>query len=177
MSRLKNVGRRFQMTFQKDDGTPFYGHVLDIPDTARVTNFLDARRYLRVMPESPIVPTDVVVVAGDKYIVGNHGTGFYFEPIYKYFFLFQADMNVAWKKQRQTDDPITGQKKTDFIDGGLVWLSLQPKATVIDQINIAQQTFLALCNKAVSRGDFVDGMIVTKVDSVLGLYLLELKEK
>lgn len=165
------------MTFLKDDGSPFYGHVLDIPDTSRVTNFLSARRYLRVMPESPIQPTDVVVVDGLRYLVGNHGTGFYFEPIYKYFFLFQADKHVPWKQQRQTDDTITGQKRTDFIDGGLVWLSWQPKNAIVDQINIPQQTYSALCDKEPLRGDFINDMVVTKVDTVLGLFLIELKEK
>ena len=176
-NRLKQVGKRFRAKYKTVTGFEFYGQMLEIPDTARVSNFLSARRYLRTSPECELQPSSVIIVDGVKFIVGDHGTGFYKEPIYKHYKLFQVDVQTTWKKIVETQNLITGVKnKSRTEQEQTVYLSLQPRTDIEDSIKIAQQTYLAICNIEPQRNDIVDNKVVTKVDKVLGCYLLELKE-
>lgn len=179
VNKLLKVGERFRTKYKLVNGAEFYGHVLDIPDTSRVSNFLTARRYLRTNPFiTNVFPSCVVNINGEIYIVGDHGTGFYFSPIYKHFKLFEVDKVVDWYKVTKTADPVTSVNKTNrVLQSEKVYLSTQPKGVIEDSLHIPQQTFLAISNKEVSRNDIVDGKIVTKVDYVLGCWLLELKEE
>lgn len=177
-NRLLNVGDRFKARYKRVDGFEFYGQILEIPDTSRVSNFLTARRYLRTKPNCPIKPSDVVNINGTLFIVGEHGTGFYVDPIYKHFKLFQVDNIANWYKLELTLDPITGvEKSSRVLQDGIIYLSLQPKGNVEDTIKIGQQTYTGITNAAVGRNDIVGNKIVTKVDQVLGCYLVELKDQ
>lgn len=177
-SRLLNVGSKFRMKMKLVTGFEFFGQMLDIPDTSRVSNFLSARRYLRVGPQCKVKPSDVAVINNVKYIVGEHGDGFNLEPIYKHFKLFEVDVETTWLKTVQVTDTITGVKTTtrQAQANTIVYLSMQPKNLVTDSINIAEQTYTAVCNLPIKRDDIVNNLIVSKVDNVLGVYLLELKE-
>ena len=177
LNRLKEVGKRFRAKYRRIDGFQFYGQILDIPDTARVSNFLSARRYLRVAPECTIAPSNVVVIDGLKYIVAEHGTGFYVNPIYKHFKLFEVDTEAVWKKITSKKNIITGViEKERSEQDDVVYLSLQPKTNIDDNIKVPQQTYISICDKEVSRNDIIDNKVVTKVDKVLGCWLIEMKE-
>lgn len=176
--RLRKVGSRFKMKFKTVTGKEFYGQLLDIPDTSRVTNFFSARRYLRVSPDTSVVPTDVVIINNIKYLIGFHGDGFHHEPIYRHYKIFQVDLEVAWQRQVSYENPVTGVPETEMVtQAGVVYLSVQPKSQMEDNINIPLQTYLALCNVPVVRGDILGQYVVTKVDVQLGLYVVEMKEK
>lgn len=176
--RLAKVGARFKMKFKTVTGLEFYGQILDIPDTSRVTNFFSARRYLRVSPKCPVAVTDVVIVNGINYLVGFHGDGFHHEPIYRHYKLFEVDLQVAWQKTAKVKNPVTGVYETGrATQATTVYLSMQPKSQIEDSIHIPQQTYLALSNVQVERDDVLGKYVVTKVDEQLGLYVLELKEK
>lgn len=176
-TRLKKVGDKFRMKFKKVTGAEFYGQFLDIPDTARVSNFLSARRYLRTAPETSVIPTDVIIAGKEKFIVGEHGTGYYLEPIYKHFKLFQVDLESTIKRKAEVKNPVTGLKEVVRVAvPGTLYLSTQPKSMTVDEINIPQDNLVAVCDKEVLKGDAINGMLVVKVDRVLGLYLIELKE-
>lgn len=178
MTRLLKTGEKFKMRFKRIAGTDFYGQLLDIPDTSRVSNFLSTRRYLRVQPNSNVKPCDVMIANKVKFIVAEHGDGFFKEPIYRHFKLFQVDREYAWKQKTFVEDSVTGIKKTVMNpQSTTVYLSFQPKNDMEDSINIPQQTYVAISNLYVDRGEQIDDYIVTKVDEVLGVFLLELKEK
>lgn len=176
--RLAKVGSRFKMKFKTIAGLEFFGQMLDIPDTSRVTNFFSARRYMRVSPGCPLKPTDVVIANGIKYLVGFHGDGYHHEPIYRHYKMFEVDQEVAWYKKTFTENPVTGVKElTRTPQATTVYLSMQPKSQIEDTIKIPQQTYLALSNVEVARDEVLGKYIVTKVDEQLGLFVLELKEK
>lgn len=178
-NRLLHTGDKFRSKYKVIGGGDFYGQVLDIPDTSRVSNFLSARRYLRTSPTiKNVFPGCVVVINCEKFIVAEHGTGFYVDPIYKHFKLFEVDKTSPWYTVSRQADPVTGIKEINrILQEDCIFLSTQPKSVIEDSLNIQQQTFVALCNRQVNRNDIVDDKIVTKVDGVLGCWLLEMKEQ
>lgn len=177
MNRLLNVGKRFRSKFRKLDGTPFLGQVLDIPDTSRVSNFLSTRRYLRTAPITNVKVTDVVVIDGLKFIVAEHGTGFYVTPIYKHFKMFEVNDTASWKSAKVTKNPVTGVEEVlrDF-DMGTVQLSVQPMTGIEDSVRIQQNMVRCVCDKPVKVDDMLNDWIVTKSDPVLGVTLIEMKK-
>lgn len=176
-SRLSKTGNRFKSKLLKENGSSFYGQILDIPDTSRVSNFLSARRYLRVNPNSTIIPGDVIKGGSIKYIVATHAEGFHLGPIYKHFKLFEVDKEFEWKKKTFVENAVTGIKEMVLSDQfEKVYISLQPSSDISDSIRIPQETFIALSNIRIERDEIIDNYIVTKLNEVLGIYLLELKE-
>lgn len=176
-NRLRNVGLKFRMKMKLVTGFEFYGQMLEIPDTSRVSNFLSARRYLRVSPATKLKPTDVAIINKSKYIIAEHGDGFYLEPVYKHFKLFEVDVEAQWSKVTKTKHPVTGvEGTTRTVQAGVIYLSMQPKNLISDSLNVPEQTYTAIANREVARNDVVNGLIVSKVDHVLGVWLLELKE-
>ena len=176
MSRLKYVGLKFRSLFYKFDGTPFYGQILEIPDTSRVSNFLSTRRYLRTQIETNVRLRDIVIFNGTKAVVAEHGDGFYKIPIYRHFKLFEINEEGNWFQKRKKIDPVTGVESPERDDlKGLVFLSVQPKTDIEDKIKIQQNTKMAICNADVKVDDRIDDWVVTKADTVLGVTLLEMK--
>jgi len=175
-SPLLHVGRRFRSKFKTIEGREFYGQILEPPDTSRVSNFLSARRYLRTQPDTKIKARDVVIVTGQKYVVAEHGTGFYVTPIYKHFKMFEVDMiEQAWGA-RSVNHPVTGQPETiRDVDKGMVHISIQPAALVQDSTLIPQEMEIGVSNVDLQVEDKVGNFIVIKSDKVLGVTLLTLK--
>ena len=178
MSKLAQVGKKFRSKFRLIDGREFYGQILDIPDTSRVSNFLSARRYLRTSPNTIVQPGQVAIINSVKYIIAAHGEGFYVDPLYKHFKLFQVDLELSWTSNSEMEDPVTGQKKIvrDEIEG-TVYLSTQPKSSQTDMLHIPSPQHLAVCDKAPQLNDLVGDMLVTKSDPALGVTVLELKDQ
>jgi hypothetical protein len=177
-NRLLSVGDKFRNRYRKVNGAEFYGQMLDIPDTSRVSNFLSARRYLRTGPKADIKPTDVVVIDATRYIVAEHGTGFYKSPIYKHFKLFEADTIGEWYKVTQTENTLTGIYETQrTLQAIPVYISTQPKSLFNDSLKIQQQAYQMIVNVEVERNDILNGLIVTKVDKQLGIFIIEAKEQ
>ena len=179
MSRLLQVGEKFKARYKIVDGPYFYGQVLQPPDTSRVTNFLSARRYLRVTPKSIVAPRQVVIIDNQKYIVAEHGTGFYVHPIYKHFKLFEVDSIEEWRPAQVLNDPVTGiQTTVREEDGGTpdVYLSIQPHTNSEDSLRIPLENRTAICNQAVSVEDQIGDYLVTKVDTLLGISIVEMKK-
>lgn len=179
MSLLSRVTDRFKFKIKTIDGRAFYGYLLDIPDTSRVSNFLSARRYLRThATKTPVAPREVIIVAGQKYIVADHGVGFFKVPIYKHFKLFEVDKIMNWKSQQKTINPVTGVHEiTRDQDQGDIYLSVQPDSDKEDKLKIPTNYYTAVTNADVQIDDLLDdNYVVTKTDQVLGITLLEMKE-
>lgn len=177
MNPLLTTGLRFRSLFKKVDGSSFYGQVLDLPDTSRVSNFLSARRYLRTQPTTNVKLRDVVVINGSKFIVAEHGDGFYRDHIYKHFKLFHVDEVLEHYEMRTETNMITGleqMKRNVYTDD--VYLSTQPDSSISDRIGIPGITKIAVCNKPVKVDDLIGPYVVIKSDIVLGVNLVELKQ-
>jgi hypothetical protein len=201
-NKLLAVGKRFQAKYFLINGNHFYGQVLEIPDTSRVSNFLSARRFLRVKPDSIVKPGDVAIINGQKFIIGEHGTGFYVDPIYKHFKMFEVDMELNWYAKEITVHPVTGVKQFNrTLFNGKVYISSQTKSDIEDALQIQSEQKIFVCNKPVAvddiLGEFIDGdlafddfdlndfdtgkfvnsYVVTKSDKVLGIHLIEAKKQ
>ena len=176
--RLRNVGLRFRSKFKVVDGPHFFGQILDLPDTSRVSNFLSARRYLRVHNNSPITAGKVVEAQGDKFLVGDHGTGFYVKPIYTHFKMFLVDQEREWFTKAEQVNAVTGAKeKATAVSNGEIYISVQPKTDIEDSISIQSPRHTIVTNVALKVDDRLgEDWIVTKVDPQLGLYVAEVKE-
>lgn len=173
---LEKVGSKFNQRYSTVSGKVVLGQLLDIPDTSRVSNFLSARRYFRTKPKTELVPSDVLIVDGVSYIVGEHGTGFYRGPIYKHFKLFEVDEVLEGIRNVISQNTITGVNEvTSTLSLGNVHLSTQPRADIDDEIQIQVQTKIAIADVPLKLDDRVGPWIVTKSDYVLGITLLELK--
>lgn len=177
-NRLSKVGERFKSRFKLIDGREFFGQLLGLPDTSRVSNFLSARRYLRTNVGTFIVPGLVMVANGTHFIIAEHGEGFYNEPIYHHFKLFDVDSIEPWYPVVSSTDAVTGVKTLapSPTSSQNAYLSTQPAPYKVDAVNVPQQFKTAVCDKAVGVGDQVGDHIVTKSDFVLGVYFLEMKK-
>ncbi len=178
-NRLARVGRKFKAKFKLVNGAEFYGQILDIPDTSRVTNFISARRYLKVNSGCAVRPGDVAIINGKNYILGEHGDGFQQDVvIYRQFMMFEADMVVTWTPLTSTENSITGvaSRTPDTVEAQTVYLSSQSKPDIQDEVHIPTKTKFAICNVEVGVDDSVGPYRVTKVDRQLGLFLLEMKK-
>ena len=176
---LKKVGNRFRSTFRILNGPKFYGQILDIPDTSRVSNFLSARRYLRTKINSIVKVADVIITPMNKYIVADHGEGFYVDPIYKHHKLFQVDRELNWTRLVRSKNPNTGLiTVTDTVELGTAFLSVQPTTSEKDQILIDAPKSIIITQADLHLEDRLgnDLYVVTKVDKVLGVTLAELRE-
>jgi len=178
LNKLLGVGKRFRSQFKLIDGREFFGQMLDIPDTSRVSNFLSARRYLRTAPNTFLVPGNVMIAHDTTYIIAEHGEGFSVDPIYKHFKLFGVDQILTWYGSTVQENAVTGVKEvfTDQ-DNGVVYLSTQPKASMVDHLHIPQEQHVAICDRQVLVDDRVGDFVVVKSDMVLGVYVLELKKR
>jgi len=176
--KLKNVGLKFRDKYKIMNGQTFFGQILDIPDTSRVSNFLSARRYLRVHIGTNVQSSNVAIIENDKYIVGEHGTGFFRNPIYKHFKLFLVDQQRAWIRNYETEDLVTGvKKKSSELNLGVVHISVQPKSDLQDSILVQTPRHTIVCDKEIKVDDKLgEDWVVTKVDPQLGLYVAEVKE-
>lgn len=179
MSILSQIGKRFRSKLKIVGGPAFLGQMGSIPDTSRVSNFLSARRYLRTAVVTPVKPGKVILANDREYIVADHGDGFYVEPYASYFKLFEVDVVADWYPKAFAVDPITGVETLDrsVKSTTKVRMSTQPKTDIEDQLQIQTGQKTAIVNVAVAVDDILDQYIVTKVDQVLGVYLVELKDK
>lgn len=174
---LKSVGKRFNSTYRTIEGKKVLGQLLDIPDTSRVSNFLSTRRYFRTNPKTNLVVGDVLEISnGVFYVVAEHGIGFYRKPIYIHFKMFEVTEILEHKRFVETVDPVTGvTTKSTLTSYGNLYLSTQPKTSIDDAIRIQHETKTCISNKPVLVDDIIGSWVVTKVDLVLGVTLIELK--
>lgn len=178
MSRLKSIGQRFRTTFVTVEGKRLRGQLLENPDTSRVSNFLSPRRFLRTSVPNPVTAGEIVIANGVYFIVSFHGDGFHLDDaIYSHFKLFEVDKISKWYSHGTYLDPVTGQEigREDLIPQ-TVYLSTNPDSYERDSVKIPNKRIEAVCNSEVKVEDRIDNFIVTKVDKVLGVYLVELKE-
>ncbi len=176
-TRLDRTHMHFRSRLRKIDGQEFFGQILNPPDTSRVSNFLSARRYLRVSPKSGIAPRDVVLVAGKPFIVAEHASGFYVTEIYRHFKLFEADWVAEVFPARRVMNPVSGVLELTRIGSdGEIYMSTQPALPINDQINIPVNQVIVATNYDLKIDDMVGpSHLVTKVDTLLGVTVATLR--
>lgn len=177
MLGIRGAHLKYQSKFTRLDGLAFYGQILDIPDTSRVSNFLSARRFLRVSTGSIIRAADVIYALGTRYILGNHGTGILVTPLYKHFKMFQVDLELPWSRNTDVVDAVTGITKSGARSAlGTAFISLDTKNDIEDSLQIQTERKVFITDKDVKVEDYLGTYIVTKVDKLLGISICEVKE-
>lgn len=179
MNKLKKLGGKFRSRFTTIEGSDFFGQILQPPDTARVSNFLSARRYLRVDPDCFLQPGAVVICAGAKYIIAEHGDGFFNTPIYRHFKMFAVDWELPWIGSTSAMDTVTGvYKETKNVAKGTAYISIQPGYSTVDAaIGIPNEQHVFVCDKQPALGDLIGNYFVQKVDLQLGIAVVGVRKK
>lgn len=180
-TRFESVRKNHETQMQTVAGVSFYGRILDIPDTSRVSTFISVRRYLKTSTTCSIQPRDVIVAGEEQYIVGDHGTGFpsgFTKGIYKHYKIYQVDIQCQWEKTSKVQDPVTGVWRTvRTLQTELAYLSFEIIPNQEDTaIGTPVQAVRAVTNVPAQRDDILNGMVVTKVDESMGLSILEMRE-
>lgn len=181
MSRLSTIGLRFQGSYRTITGKTVKGQFLSIPDTSRVTNFISARRYLRTAADTNLVVGDVLIADGVKFIVAEHGTGYFVDSIYKHFKLFEVDSELIHSRRGVVTNPVTGMKQHGAytVITPILYMSTQPARYIEDrQVGISSDHHIAVCNlQNIDVDDTIGDYVVIKSDKLLGVSILELKSK
>lgn len=163
-----SVGARFRDVYKLLDGRRFYGQILDIPDTTRVSNFHSARRLLRTSLESPLTPGTIFISPnGERFLAAEHGISYG----YHHFKLFQMDLTLQWKRDNKVTDAVTGLTKGSVVKTSLGQIegTYEDKSSVEDQLLVPKARNTLITNAALQLGDYADDRVVFEVINQLGV--------
>lgn len=173
MPSLQKADDRFMHRIEViENGSGFFKGIIDEPQQGSIpsTQFINARRVLRVNPQCPIRAGMVIRTAnGSVFIVGTLGDS---EDIFKSFRLIETTGQYSWKTRVQTVELITGlEEDTGLVESGPIWGSYEPSTVngFDRQIHATFPTGKFLTNRPVSLTDMVDNKRVTQLEHQLGI--------
>ena len=181
MGRLERADNRFRITLDVIYGGSgkVFG-ILDEPIQAAPAAYVfsNPRRMLRVEYNSPVRPGMVVrTPAGLVFMVGNHGPSEEHGGVFRSFRLFEATLQLPWKRRTFVIDPITQKEKEGpLTDMGLIWCNFEPdpKEAFDRQLRSNFETGRSITAAPVQANDVVGTYKVNRSDATLGLRLLYL---
>ena len=157
-------------------GPRTFGTFIHASDTSNPGQEISAPRMtLRVPRNSLVTPGQCILGAGAYYLTGRATQ----TPDYQTLTLFEADRQVRWTRTTTKIDPVTKQQVADgdptFM--GNIWVLWQRlKREFKDAaIHMEQDTLMTMTVSPVLAGDYLDGIRVKRIDSALGLWVLELQ--
>lgn len=175
---IRRIDRRFQTRFKIDNGPSFYGVIIEIPDTTRMSSMSAPKRILQVQENAPVAARDTFVTpAGTRFLVAEYGEGYLSGMVsYRRWILYHIDQTMTWKRPGTTTDPLTGLKKGTgtLTDLGTIYAHVSPRAPVLDEMKIPEDRTTIVTGSALQLGDIVNGETVKRVDLVTGVYVAEL---
>jgi hypothetical protein len=175
---LKTVGRRFASEFETTTGFRFRGTLQPVPEGSANASFLSPRLWLKVETDVDINAGDQIVdPAGRRLLLGANDQAFWSDdPIYKSFRCFVLDHRVSWWRATLLTDTLTGlQHATGKQDLGMIWVLLEPDRSYLDgTLRVAPNNANLLTGEDIRLGDEIDGRIVKRINTVLGVTLAEI---
>lgn len=178
---LANVSRRAESMLKTIDGFPFPGTIFAQNEgTVPSYDFSEPRFLVRVRMSSPVVSGMIIVgIDGRKFITADHDqASLSGEMLYRTLKLFPANRNMKWERETTITDTLTGlEKGTGKADLGTIWCMNEPitKEPIDLTLRIKEQMFRIITNADIKENDVLDGMIVRRIDNVLGVKLIELQ--
>lgn len=172
---LRNVGKRFEITFTRDDGRRFKGFIYAPPASqTKSTTFITARRILKVSDQTDVREGDVFKLPnGDYGLCFDMQDGYFYEPNFHLFGLINLDKNLSWSRKTLVEDPVTlRQIPGEPIDMGFLRCALEYVRQDEDSLKVPGSVYRLLCGKEIQEGDVLDDKyIVKKVYNILGIYM------
>lgn len=174
--KLDTIAHRFNTRIRILSGQDFFGLLLPAP-VLSTSGQMNPQRYLRTTINPPVHFGDVIQADTQKFIVAEHGEGYYSSPIYQHFKLYPVDDEFVLETTNETTDSVTGEViRSHGSPLQTVYLSYITQTARSEELIVGQNMKTAVCNALVLPGDKVGGFICTKSAPVLGVYMIELKQ-
>lgn len=113
--------------------------------------------------------------SGDHYLVANHSATFDWVT----FHMFRCDRQVTWTRPASTTDPLTGLPRKTGTPSliGRPWVMWERVRRQFEDLNlrVAQEQHLFATGIDVQIEDLIDDMRVTRINTALGIKIVELQ--
>lgn len=160
-----------------EGGSGKFKGVMDEPPQGMVAAyaFTEPRRLLRMRPDQRIPVGCVIKDAMENtFIVAEQGASV---DVFKSYRLFDTTGRYKWERRTTVVESITGLETDEIInqDMGMIWGVLEPQPEQFDrQIRSSFEISRFITNKGIQTNDIINGERVTRVDNLLGVYLISL---
>lgn len=176
MRSFAGVGDRFLKEMATDEGTRFRGAIMPASDQeGSPFEFSAPRLILRTRVEAE-VHAGVIFKSpgGPRYLVGEH---YAVENDYRSWRLFQIERKYLWARTIEATDQLTGLKKATATPQplGELWgcVEFDRRMFTDPGLRLKTERVTVITNLPVKVGDTLDGQLVTRVTTDLGLYIIE----
>lgn len=128
------------------------------------------------VPLSSLIHAGLVVrlPSKDHYLVADHSATI----DWRTFHLFRCDRQVTWKRPSAATDALTGLPKagapTTMGTPWVMWERMRRELTDLN-LRINQEQHLMATGANLQLGDLIDGMRVTRINTALGVKVVELQ--
>jgi hypothetical protein len=169
------IPTRFQRELSTDAGFIFMGTISTAPEGhAPASDYTNPRLWLRVAPELDLVAgSEIIDEMGRHFLTATHESA---AGVFRTFKLVPLTVQVSWKRVGSIVDALTQLKKsTDPTELGPIWVSQDPQSRLFfdPQVHIAPNRVSLVTGRSIQLNDLIDGKVVKRVNSVLGVNLAE----
>lgn len=177
---LSNAGQRFESIFKTEQGMPFNGVLMPVPEgTVSSMDFAVPRHIFRVRKNSLAnTGTNIVAPNGLRYVMADHDTAIADnEILYRTHRVFRLNKMVKWEREQSIIDPLTQlEKGTGRVLLQNLWVmdEIMQREEIDLSFRIKEQARKVITGADVRLNDIVDDMVVRRVDEVFGIKLLEI---
>ncbi|WP_419902127.1 hypothetical protein [Kiloniella sp.] len=174
---IHNVGQRFKSRLRTIDGRSFYGLIGKLPNNRSDINFVTPRRVLEVSPNTKITVRTTFKAPDRKvYLTADNGSISQQLEIYKTFRLFEMQQLLPWSTKIKTKNPVTGLEETTSNSPSTpIYTTLEPLSDERDSLKIPGRRFRLITGADLKVDDKVGAYTVTKIDTLLGVTIAEVK--
>lgn len=180
MPSLASVADNFLSDFTTSDGIPVEGTIFAAREGSTPGNdYSTARLWFRVPMDTPEVDirTQIIDPFGRRFVLGDHDYGLAWnEPLYRIFRAIRVTPAASWTRMQKTTDTLTGlAKATTPLDMGPLYCSIEPgRSAQFDLvIHVQPNATSIVTGQDIQLGDKINGMVVTRLNPVLGILLAE----
>lgn len=178
---LNNAGRRFESLMTTIGGFPFVGDIQALGEAGVPSyDYSEPRLILRVRHLCPVMTGSIIIdPAGRKYLLADHDSANDYNEIhYRTHRLFHMNTHATWQRETSVLDPVTQLKKsTGRANLGPIWVLIERmgREPTAGPIGVKEQIRQVITSEEIKLGDILDGMIVKRLDTVLGVTLAEIQ--
>lgn len=176
MRNFGNVGDRFLTDLKTSAGSRFRGTIMPASDLEGSSfDFSSPRLILRVRSDALVGVRDMILSqTGERFLVAEHYAA---EAGWRSHRLFKAERQLTWRRPTKTIDPVTKlEKASGGTDMGLIWATTEIARRQFSDpgLKVPIERLSIVTNALVRANDTLDGMSVTRVNTELGLSILEI---
>lgn len=179
MASLTKVGRRFEVPFTViEGGSGVIRGVMSEADQKQIPvyAFVNPRHILRTTVKTALRAGMVLrSPAGSVFIVGNNGPSEQPEgTLWMSWRLFEATVQVSWKRRKKVTDVVTELERDDGFDNlGTIWAAIEPLDRELSDFRMSANFEQAriITGRNILHDDLVDDRKVTRAETSLGVVI------